>query len=91
VIESDPPAVVTQKRKQDYRDERVWTAISDGGARTQREIKLIARVWNNDELGEALAELILNRRWVKSRIAEDGRIYFPNPGIPGIQRKGLAG
>lgn len=61
-----------------HRDDRVWIAIAKG-ARTQREIKLAARVGTKDEVGLSLVELILNRGWVRSELTADRteRVYFP--------------
>ena len=71
--------LVGPARKRPDRDERVWIAIAIDGARTQREIKRMARVETKDELGLSLAELILNRGWVKSDFVGGERVYFPNP------------
>lgn len=69
-----------QQRAKPDRDARVWTAISRQHARTQKEIKREAQVASKDELGLALAELMLNREWVKSEVLPNGqRVYFPNP------------
>jgi hypothetical protein len=73
--------LVGPARKRPDCDERVWVAIAIDGARTQKEIKRMAGVWSNDELGLSLAELMLNRGWVKSDLVAGGteRVYFPNP------------
>ena len=72
--------LVGPARERPDRDERVWIAIAIEGARTQKEIKRAAGVGTNDALGDSLAELILNRGWVKSDLVEGGtdRVYFPN-------------
>ena len=71
------PVAVKMRPKLTVHD-RVWKAISEGRARTQQQIKRMARV-RTDELGESLAELIINRGWVKSDLIQGGtvRIYFP--------------
>lgn len=71
--------VVGPAPKRPDRDERVWIAIAIDGARTQKEIKHMAKVETKDELGLSLAELILNRGWVKSDLIAGERVYFPNP------------
>lgn len=76
-----PPLLPAQreKRAKPDRDTRVWIAILHKHARTQRDIKREAHVASKDELGLSLAELMLNREWVKSDVLPDGeRVYFPN-------------
>lgn len=63
-------------RKRPGRDERVLAAVQLG-ARTQAEIKRLAKVASNDDLGLSLAALIIDRGLVKSELVGGGRVYVP--------------
>lgn len=56
--------------------ERVREAIKKG-ARTQREIAQETRL-GKDEIGDALANLLLWTREIKTQIVDNGRVYFIN-------------
>jgi len=73
------PLPVPKRKKPTLRD-RVWEAISAGRARTQEQIKRLVGV-GYDELGDSLAELMLNEGRVKTALIKGGsvRIYFPGP------------
>jgi hypothetical protein len=71
------PGVRTDLRS---RDQRVLEAIR-GGAQTQKEIKREAKIETQDEVGLALAELMLDRGVVKTKQEGDVRIYFLNPAL----------
>jgi hypothetical protein len=62
--------------------ERVREAIKKG-ARTQREIAQETRL-SKDEIGEALANLLLWTREIKTQVVENIRVYFINDSAEGM-------
>lgn len=56
--------------------ERVKEAIRKG-ARTQREIRTAANL-NDDEVGDALANLLLWTREIRTELIDNNRVYFLN-------------
>src|SRR6185295_13207981 len=56
--------------------ERVREAIRKG-ARTQREIAQETRL-SKDEIGEAIANLLLWKREIKTQVVDNMRVYFIN-------------
>jgi hypothetical protein len=62
--------------------ERVREAIKKG-ARTQREIAQETRL-GKDEIGDALANLLLWTREIKTQMVDNGRVYFINESSAGI-------
>jgi hypothetical protein len=62
--------------------ERVREAIRKG-ARTQREIAQETRL-GKDEIGDALANLLLWTREIKTQVVENARVYFINDSTEGM-------
>jgi hypothetical protein len=62
--------------------ERVREAIRKG-ARTQREIAQETRL-GKDEIGDALAHLLLWTREIKTQSVDNGRVYFINDSTEGV-------
>ena len=56
--------------------ERVKEAIRNG-ARTQKEIRTSANL-NDDEVGDALANLLLWTREIRTELVDNNRVYFLN-------------
>lgn len=74
-IKTDEKAVRTHSRKLSP-TERVKLAI-EGGARTQKAIAL-EKCLSKDAIGDALAELLLWTREIKTELVNDTRIYSLN-------------
>jgi hypothetical protein len=62
--------------------ERVKEAIKKG-ARTQREIAQETRL-GKDEIGDALANLLLWTREIKTKVVDNMRVYFINDSLEGL-------
>jgi hypothetical protein len=62
--------------------ERVREAIKNG-ARTQKEIAHATRL-GKDEIGDALANLLLWTREIKTEVVDNNRVYVINDATPGF-------
>jgi len=62
--------------------ERVREAIKNG-ARTQKEIAQATRL-GKDEIGDALANLLLWTREIRTEVVDNNRMYYVNDSTPGF-------
>ena len=87
---ADPDANPTSARRQYVTrqiskmtpSERVREAIKNG-ARTQKEIRQGTKL-GNDEVGDALANLLLWTREIRTEMVDNNRMYFINDATPGF-------